>query len=53
MFTDAGHSYVPCSGKPSATAAAVEVTLNVEPGAYWPWVAQFSAGWPEPDVPNR
>ena len=53
MVTDAGQLYSPFSGKPLATAAAVEVTLNVEPGAYWPWVAQFSAGSPEPDWPPR
>ena len=56
MFTDAGQLYRPCSGNPLATAAAVEVTLNVEPGAYCPWVAQFTAGSPELDslpTPNR
>ena len=40
MLIEAGQSYRPSSGYPLATAAAVEVTLKVEPGAYWPWVAQ-------------
>jgi hypothetical protein len=52
MFTDAGQSYSPLSENPSATAAAVEVTLNVDPGGYSPWVAQLITGSPEA-VPNR
>ena len=39
MLTEAGQLYGPLSENPSATAAAVEVTLNVDPGGYWPWVA--------------
>ena len=34
MLNEAGQLYRPSSGYPSATAAAVEVTLKVEPGAY-------------------
>ena len=34
MVTEPGQPYRPYSGYPSATAAAVEVTLKVEPGAY-------------------
>ena len=34
ILTEAGQLYRPSSGYPSATAAAVEVTLKVEPGAY-------------------
>jgi hypothetical protein len=37
---------------PSAMAAAVEVTFQVEPGAYSPWVARLRIGSPCA-VPNR
>ena len=40
----AGQAYWPFSEYPAATAAAVEVTFQVEPGAYWPWVARFRIG---------
>ena len=52
MLTEAGQLYRPSSGYPLATAAAVEVTLKVDPGAYWPWAAQLMIGSPSP-VPNR
>ena len=51
MLTEPGQLYRPFSGYPLATAAAVEVTLKVEPGAYWPWVVQLMIGCP-PEVPN-
>ena len=51
MVTEPGQPYRPYSEYPSATAAAVEVTLKVEPGAYWPWVVQLMIGCP-PDLPN-
>src|ERR1035441_4648485 len=46
MLTEAGQLYRPSSGYPAATAAAVEVILKVEPGAYWPWVAQLMIVFP-------
>ena len=52
MLTEAGQLYRPFSGYPLATAAAVEVTLKVDPGAYWPWVAHSRIGSPSL-VPNR
>ena len=52
MLNAAGQLYRPSSGYPSATAAAVEVILKVDPGAYWPWVAQLMIGSPSL-VPNR
>ena len=51
MLTEAGQLYRPFNGYPLATAAAVEVTLKVEPGAYWPWLVQLMIGCP-PDLPN-
>ena len=39
MFTAAGHCVGAVQRVPAATAAATEVTFQVDPGAYWPWVA--------------
>ena len=50
--TEAGQEYWPFSEKPAAIAAAVDVTFQVDPGAYWPWVARFRIGSELP-LPNR
>ena len=52
MVTDPGQPQGPAADIPSATAAEAEVTLNVEPGPYSPWVARLSIGSPCA-VPNR
>ena len=50
--TAPGQPYGPAVEKPCAMAAAVEVTFQVDPGAYSPWVARFRIGSPCA-VPNR
>ena len=49
--TAPGQPYGPAVEKPWAMAAAVEVTFQVDPGAYWPWVTRFRIG-SESRAPN-
>src|SRR6516225_954536 len=50
--TAPGQPYGPAAEYPWARAAAVEVTFQVDPGPYSPWVARLSIGSPCA-VPNR
>src|ERR1022692_4569975 len=52
MVTEPGQPYGPARLEPAATAAAAEVTFQVDPGAYWPWVARLRIG-SESLAPNR